>query len=180
MVRKSIKKPFCEAIKNAYWSEMAKNAIESDYQISKMGRRDHFVKNKKLCINLKFRKMRSKVIFGHPKCSPRAILWRKVASWPITARKAIESDFWASKIANNFYDPAVILQWIWCPHCGYPILDFIFAFIHVPHRTYFNIIDLCHRCNFWIWFALSKVGWLCLHQVKDVYATILCYSFSLI
>ena len=43
---------------------MARNAIKSDFQSSKMAA-DHFVN--KLCIDLKCREMRSKVIFGHPK-----------------------------------------------------------------------------------------------------------------
>ena len=45
---------------------MARNAIESDFRSSKMAG-GHFVKNLKLRIDLKWREMRSKVIFGHPK-----------------------------------------------------------------------------------------------------------------
>ena len=48
----------------------------------------HFEKKsqKKLRIDLKWREMRSKVIFDHPKCTPAAILWKtfkkiKVAYW---------------------------------------------------------------------------------------------------
>ena len=44
---------------------MARNAIKSDFWSSKMGAGSHFVK-KKLRIDLKWREMRLKVIFGHP------------------------------------------------------------------------------------------------------------------
>ena len=127
-------------IKVAYWSEMSRNAIESDFQSPKMaagshfveknqscvliwngekcdrkwfsviqnGRRQPFVKKNKSCvliwngekcdrkwlsviqkaagshfvkkklrIYLKWSEMRSKVIFGHPKWSPTAILWKQ-------------------------------------------------------------------------------------------------------
>ena len=56
----------CEK-KVAYWSEMARNAIKSDFQSSKMVIQKK-IKNKKLRIDLKWREMRSKVIFGHPFC----------------------------------------------------------------------------------------------------------------
>ena len=48
-------------------------------------------KRKKLCIDLKWREMRSKVIFGQTKWSPAAILWKqiKVAYWSDMARNAI-------------------------------------------------------------------------------------------
>ena len=52
-------------IKVAYWSEMARNAIESDFQSFKMAAGSHFVK---------------KII--------------KVAYWSEMARNAIENDFW--------------------------------------------------------------------------------------
>ena len=57
---------------------MAKTVIESDFQSSKMAAGGHFVKNlkKKLRIDLKWREMRSKVIFSHPKWPPTAILWK--------------------------------------------------------------------------------------------------------
>ena len=35
------------------------------------------IKNKKLCVDLKWREMRSKVIFGHPKWPPGVILQNK-------------------------------------------------------------------------------------------------------
>ena len=63
-------------IKVAYWSEMARNAIKSDFRSSKMVAGSHFVK-KKLRIDLKWREMRSKVIFIHPKWPLAAILWKK-------------------------------------------------------------------------------------------------------
>ena len=57
---------------------MARNAIESDFRSSKMAAGGHFVRNYpkklKLRIDLKWREMRSKVIFGHPKWPPAAIL----------------------------------------------------------------------------------------------------------
>ena len=61
----------------AYCSEMARNAIERDFWSFKMAAGSHFVnkiQKKKLSIDLKWREMRSKVIFGHPKWPPAAIL----------------------------------------------------------------------------------------------------------
>ena len=48
---------------------MARNAIESDFRSSKMAAGGHFKNkiNKNLRIYLKWREIRSKVIFGHPK-----------------------------------------------------------------------------------------------------------------
>ena len=58
---------------------MARNAIESDFRSSKMAAGGHFVKkihrNYKLRIDLKWREMLSKVIFGHPKCPPATIFF---------------------------------------------------------------------------------------------------------
>ena len=75
--------------KLVHWSEMARNAIESDFRSSKIAAGGHFV-NKikiKMGIYLKWREMRSKVIFGHPKWPPVAILWiKKVAYWSEMAR----------------------------------------------------------------------------------------------
>ena len=62
-------------IKVAYWSEMARNAIKSDFRSSKMAAGSHFVKNK------------SKQI--------------KVAYWSEMARNPIESDFRSSKMAAS-------------------------------------------------------------------------------
>ena len=54
---------------------MARNVIENDFRSSKMAAGSHFVKKKsKLRIDLKWREMRSKVIFGHPKWPLAAIL----------------------------------------------------------------------------------------------------------
>ena len=56
--------------KFAHWSEMARNAIESDFRPSKMAAGDHFEKKNqkiKLRIDLKWWEIWSKVIFGHPK-----------------------------------------------------------------------------------------------------------------
>ena len=88
--------------KVAYWSEMARNAFKSDFRSSKMAAGSHFVKKKsKLRIDLKWREMWSKVIFGHPKWPLAAILWKKikVAYWSEMVRNAIESDFRSSKMA---------------------------------------------------------------------------------
>ena len=71
---------FVKKIKVAYWSEMARNAIESDFRSSKMAAGSHFVEKipkKKLRIDLKWWEMWSKVIFGHLKWPPAAILWNK-------------------------------------------------------------------------------------------------------
>ena len=102
------RQPFCQKIpkqnKVAYLSEMARNAIESEFRTSKMADGSHFVKNFqnkiklriylkwpemrskvmpfcqkflkkiKLRSDLKWPEMRSKVNFGHPKWAPAAIL----------------------------------------------------------------------------------------------------------
>ena len=63
---------------------MARNAIESDFRSSKMAQKGlprwrpaailkKKIQNKKLRIDLKWREMHSKVIFGHPKWPPAAI-----------------------------------------------------------------------------------------------------------
>ena len=61
-----ILQPFCQQIltkiKGAYWSEMARNEIESEFRTSK------------ICIDLKWPEMWSKVNFGHPKWPTAAIL----------------------------------------------------------------------------------------------------------
>ena len=58
---------------------MARNVIERDFWSSKMAAGSHFVNKikKKLSIDPKWREMGSKVIFGHPKWPPVAILWKK-------------------------------------------------------------------------------------------------------
>ena len=58
-------------IKVAYWSEMARNVIESEFQTSKMGAAGHFVKIKKM----------------------------KVSYWSEMARNMTKSDFRTSKMA---------------------------------------------------------------------------------
>ena len=55
--------------KIVYLSEMARNAIKSDFRSSKMAA--HFEKKFK---NLKMREMQLKVLFGHPKWPSQAIL----------------------------------------------------------------------------------------------------------
>ena len=62
--------PFCEKKKVAYWSEMVRNAIKSDFRSYKMAAGSHFVK---------------KII--------------KVAYWSEMSRNPIESDFRSSKMA---------------------------------------------------------------------------------
>ena len=65
-----------------YRSEMARNAIESEFRTSKMAEGSHFVKNfqkkQKLSIDLKWPEMRSKVNFGHPKWPTAAVLSKKI------------------------------------------------------------------------------------------------------
>ena len=53
---------------------MARNWIKIDFWSSENVAGGHFVKILKLRIDLKCREMRSKVIFGHPKWPPVAIL----------------------------------------------------------------------------------------------------------
>ena len=105
VIQNGRRQPFCEK-KVAYWTEMARNSIKSDFRSSKMAAGRHFVKKSKLRIDLKWREMRSKVIFGNPKWPPAAILWTKskkvkVAYWSQMARNAIESDFRSSKMAAS-------------------------------------------------------------------------------
>ena len=52
---------------------MAINAIESDFRSSKMAAGSNCVNTfkTKLSIDLKCREMRSKMIFGHPKCEKK-------------------------------------------------------------------------------------------------------------
>ena len=95
--------------KVAYWSEMARNAFKSDFRPSKMAAGTPFCEKKsKLRIDLTWREMHSKVIFGHPKWPPAAILWKKikVAYWSEMARNAIKSDF--SVIQN---EPLAAILW---------------------------------------------------------------------
>ena len=70
--------------KIAYWSEMVRNAMERDFGYPKWPPAAILWKHIffKLCIDLKSREMRSKVIFGHPdhpKWPPAGvILWKKL------------------------------------------------------------------------------------------------------
>ena len=64
--------------KMADQSEMARNAIQSDFQTSKMA-----AEKKKFCIDLKWPELRSKVNFGNPK-------WPIDLKWPFQCdRKGI-------------------------------------------------------------------------------------------
>ena len=53
---------------------MARSGIERDFRSSKMAAGSHFENKNKLSIDLKWREMRLKMIFGHPKWPPAAIL----------------------------------------------------------------------------------------------------------
>ena len=61
VIQNGRRQPFCEKIKVVYWSEMERNAIESDFRSSKMAAGSHFVEK------MKWREMWSKFIFGLPK-----------------------------------------------------------------------------------------------------------------
>ena len=97
----------------AYWYEMARNAIKSDFRSSKMGAGGHFMKLfqkiKKLRIYLKWREMRSNVIFSHQKWAPAAILWKNFKKLKSCvhlsemARNAIKSDFRLYKMAASLW-----------------------------------------------------------------------------
>ena len=89
---------------------MARNAIESELRTSKMADGSQFVKNFqkkiKLCINLKWPEIRSKVNFGHRKWPTAAIMSKisqknKVAYRSEMARNAIESEFRTSKMGSG-------------------------------------------------------------------------------
>ena len=77
-------------IKVVYWSEMARNAIESDFRSSKMAAGSHFVKNKKSCVLIWNgekcdQKWFSVIQNGHrqPFCEKKssiALKWREVRS----------------------------------------------------------------------------------------------------
>ena len=121
VIQNGHRQPFCEKkIKIVYLSEMARNAIESDFRSSKMATSSHFVKKKsKLRIDLKCREMQSKVIFGHPTWPPAAILWTKLCiylkwremrskvifghpKWPPAAIlwKKIKVAYWSEMVRN--------------------------------------------------------------------------------
>ena len=85
---------------------MARNAIKSDFRSSKMAAGSHFVKkNQKLRIDLKWREMWSKAIFGHPKWPPAAILWKKKRSCVLIWNGEICDRKWFSVIQNGRWQP---------------------------------------------------------------------------
>ena len=59
------------------WNFIFKKAIKSDFRSSNMAAGSHFLKKKykNLRIDLKWREMQSKVIFGHPKWGGGASQW---------------------------------------------------------------------------------------------------------
>ena len=71
-------------------SEIARNAIESEFRTSKMADVSHFVKKFqtkiKLRIDLKWPEMPSKVNFEHPKWAPAAILSKKIKKFCINLK----------------------------------------------------------------------------------------------
>ena len=87
MARIAIESEFRKS-KMADQSEMARNAIQSDFQTSKMAAG----KNLKLCIDLKWPELLSKVNFGNPKW-PIDLKWPEMRSnvnfghpkWPTAA-----------------------------------------------------------------------------------------------
>ena len=104
-----------------YRSEMARIAIESEFQTSKMADRSEMARNTiksdrpfckknpkkiKFRIDLKWPEMRSKVNFEHPKWPTAVILSniskkKKVAYRSVMARNAIESEFRTSKMGAS-------------------------------------------------------------------------------
>ena len=108
MARIAIESEF-ETSKMADRSEMARNEIKSDFRTSKISAGGHFdkiLKNIKFRIDLKWPKMRSKVNFGHPKWPTAAILSKispkiKVVHRSKMARSVIKSEFRTSKIADG-------------------------------------------------------------------------------
>ena len=84
-------------IKVAYWSEMARNVIKSDFRSSKMAKK---IQKNKSCV----------LIWNSEKCDRKwfsiiqngrrqPFCEKKVVYWSETARNAIESDFQSSKMA---------------------------------------------------------------------------------
>ena len=85
---------------------MVRIAIKKWFSVIQNGRWEPFCK-KKLRIDLKWREMRSKVIFGHPKWPPAAILWKKIkkikfAYWSEIAKCDRK---WCSVIQNGRRQP---------------------------------------------------------------------------
>ena len=95
------RQPFCKTITVAYWYEMARNVIKSYFQSSKMATGSHFVKKKNSCL----------FIWNGEKCDRKWFsviqngCWQafcekkiEVAHWSEMVRNVIESDFRSSKI----------------------------------------------------------------------------------
>ena len=101
-----------------YRSEMARIAIESEFQTSKMADRSEMARNAikrdfrtskmsagAIRIDLKWPEMQSKVNFGHPNWPTAASMskLKKVAYRSEMARNAIESEFRTSKMGAGGY-----------------------------------------------------------------------------
>ena len=71
--------------------------IESNFRSSKMAATSHFVKQNLSCI-LRMARKRSKVIFGHPKWPPAAIMWKKSCVLIWNGEKCIRKCFRSSKM----------------------------------------------------------------------------------
>ena len=133
-----VKKKF--EIKVWYWSEMTRNVIKSDLQSSKMAAGSHFVNKKsKLRIDMKWREMRSKVIFGHPKWPLAAILYIKKKSCVLIWNGEKCDRKWFSVIQNCRRQPFCEkkIKVAYCSEMARSAIE-----IHFGHP-----ID--HR--FWIW-----------------------------
>ena len=92
-------------IKVAYWSEMARNVIKSDFRSSKMDAGSHFVTKNKSCVLIWNGEKCDQKWFSviqngrrQPFCAKKSKKI-KVAYWPEIARNAIESDFRSCKMA---------------------------------------------------------------------------------
>ena len=115
-IKNGRRQPFCEDKKKIKCCVLIWNGEkfegESDFRSSNMAAGSHFVKKKKLSIDLKWQEMLSKLFFGHPKWWP-AILWKKVAYWSEMARNAIESDFRSSKMVagSHFVKKIKVAYW---------------------------------------------------------------------
>ena len=89
--------------KVVHLSEMARNAIKSDFRSSKMNAGGYFVKTfkKKLCIDPKWREMRSNIIFGYPKMAAGGnFAGQKYKSCVLIRNSEIVDRNWFSVIQN--------------------------------------------------------------------------------
>ena len=105
VIQNGRRQPFCEK-KHCVLIWNGEKCDRKWFSVIQNGRREPFCENKfkkKSNIDLKWREMRSKVIFGHPKWPPAAILWKriKVVYWYEMAINAIESDFRSSKMGGG-------------------------------------------------------------------------------